>query len=167
MDLMNFALAFLSLIVGSLIVRFFSRYLNGLRDNRLFKQFIKGSGYSEVFLWYASYFIKVVAYVVIVLIAIGFLGFAPQVLGLLAVILSLSIIGVLVYSLRDVLPSAFAGAYLLHSRVIKKGDSIKVDGFSGVVKDVSLLVITINDSKGSVIIVPNKVIVDKILSVKK
>lgn len=165
-DLGSIGLALGTIIIGSIIIKVLSKYVDKLKDTKVFKQLVKASGYSVAIVWYISYFFKMSGYFIISLIAISFLGFAPQILGLIAVIMTLSIIGVLVYSLRDLIPSAFAGAYILNSRLIKKGDTIQIRGYKGKVIDLTLLNITMKDDKGSVISVPNKIMMEKILKKK-
>ncbi|MFA5406658.1 MAG: mechanosensitive ion channel domain-containing protein [Candidatus Nanoarchaeia archaeon] len=166
MDITNIILALSTIIIGVIIVKLLSKYTGRIKDTKAFKSLIKNSGYSEALLWYSSYFIKLGLYIVVSLIAISFLGFAQQVLTLMAVILSLSIIGVLAYSLRDLIPSAFAGYYLMHSKLVNEGDTIKVKEFEGKVTEVNLLTTIIKDSKGGMILIPNKIIMEKILRKK-
>jgi len=166
MELINLLYALTTIIIGVIIVKLISRYVDKLKNSKSFKQLINKSGYNTAILWYISYFIKMGLYIVISLIAISFLGFAQQVLTLVAVIMTLSIIGVLLYSLRDLIPSAFAGAYLMRSKVVKKGDTIKINEFKGKVKEVDLLTTTIKDDKGGIIIIPNKIITEKIMKKK-
>jgi len=165
-EITNIIYAFATIVIGVIIVRITSRYAVKLKDSKAFKALIKHSDYSEAVLWYLTYFIKLGLYIIISLIAISFLGFAQQVLSLMAVILSLSIIGVLAYSLRDLIPSAFAGAYLMHSKVVNKGDVIKVKEFEGKVIETNLLTTVIKNSKGGIILIPNKIIMEKILRKK-
>ena len=112
--------------------------------------------------WYFSYFIKLSAYIFIGLVAISVLGFSSQVLSLFAFIMALAIIGVIAYSLRDVIPSLIAGAYILNSKVIKRGDTINFEGIRGKVIDISLMAVTVKDKKGVVALIPNKLLMNKI-----
>jgi len=166
MEVTNILLAIGTIIIGLILVRIMSRYINKLKETKAFKQLIKHSNYNTAIVWYISYFLKLAVYIIMSLVAISFLGFAQQVLTMVAVVMTLSIIGVLVYSLRDLIPSAFAGAYLMHSKLIKKGDTINIRGFQGKVKEVTLLTITVIDNKGGIIMVPNKIIMEKILKKK-
>lgn len=157
----------LTIIIGVIIVQVVSKYVEKIKGTKKFKQLIKNNPYNAAITWYLSYFVKLAMYIIVSLIAIGFLGFAQPVLWLVAVIMTLSIIGVLIYSLRDLIPSAFAGAYLLNSRVIKKGDRLSIRSFKGKVKEVSLLTTTLEGEKGGIIIVPNKIITEKVLKISK
>jgi small-conductance mechanosensitive channel len=163
MDVKNIILALSTIVIGSLIIKLSSKYFNKIKETKAFNELIKRSSYSEAITWYFTYFIKVTCYIITCLIAISFLGFAPQVLGLIAVIMAFSIIGVLTYSLRDVIPSIIAGTYLLNSKVIKKGDLINIKGYKGRVQSINLIAITVKDWKGSVIIIPNKIVLEKII----
>jgi len=166
MEITNILYALATIIVGVVFVQLISKYVNRLKDSKSFKHVISKSGYNTAILWYISYFIKLGLYIVISLVAISFLGFAQQTLSLVAIIMTLSIIGVLVYSLRDLIPSAFAGAYLMRGKLIKKGDVIKIKEFKGKVQEISLLTTTIKDDKGGIIIIPNKIITEKIMRKK-
>ena len=167
MELTNIIYALIVIITGVSLVKLTSKYINKVRDNKAFKELIKKNSYSEAVLWYASYFIKLGIYIIISLIAISMLGFAQEILTLVAAILILSIIGVLVYSIRDLIPSAFAGAYILRSKLIRKGDIIKVKEFEGKVQEINMLTITIKDEKDNLAIIPNKIILEKIIKKKQ
>jgi len=166
MEATDLVLSIVTIVLGVAIINRLSKYVNKIRDSKTFKSVIKESGYSEAILWYFTYFVKLGLYTITCLVAISFLGFAPQVLGLLAVIMAFSIIGVLTYSLRDVIPSMFAGAYIKHTKIIKKGDHIKIKDFNGIVKEVNYLTITLKDETGGTIIIPNKVVMERIIKKK-
>lgn len=167
MELINLLQAFLTVVIGVIVIQVITKYVEKIKSTKKFKQLIKNNPYNAAIIWYFSYFIKLAMYIIVSLIAIGFLGFAQPVLWLVAIIMTLSIIGVLIYSLRDLIPSAFAGAYLLQSQLIKKGDKVTIRSFKGEVREVSLLTTTLKGEKGGLIIVPNKIIAEKVLKVKK
>ena len=160
MELVNLLAAFLSLIVGLLIVRKIGMYLDKVLKSKQVKELIKGS---EILRWYLSYFIKLGLYIVVCLFSISLLGFAQEILQLLAIVMALSIIGVLAYSLRDLIPSLVAGAYLLNSKFIKKGDKINIKGIKGKVVEINLLVTIVREEGGALVMIPNKLITEKIL----
>jgi small conductance mechanosensitive channel len=163
MELINIALALGTIIIGVIIMNLLSKYVNKIRKNKAFNYIIKDNSYNEAILWYTSYFIKLALYVIIALTAISFLGFAQEILTLVAVVITLSIIIVLAYSLRDLIPSAFAGAYLMKSKLISAGDTIKVKDYEGRIIELNLLTTTIKDVKGNLIIIPNKIITEEVL----
>lgn len=166
MELINILLALGTIIIGVIIVKIISYYLTKFKKSKAFKFLIKDNSYNEALIWYLSYFIKLGLYITITLTAVSFLGFAKEVLTLVSILMILSIIAVLTYSLKDLIPSAFAGAYLMKSKLINVGDTIKIKDYEGRIVEINLLTITIKDSKGSLIIIPNKIITEKILKKK-
>ncbi len=162
MELTNIIVSFLIMTSGYFLIRVSEKHISKLRDSLFNKHLVKHSKYSDALFWYFSYFIKLIAYVIIGLISISVLGFEPQVLGIFASIMALAIIGIVAYSLKDVIPSMVAGAYIFNSKLIKKGDSISFNGMKGKVIDINLITITLKDSKGIIAIIPNKLIMNKI-----
>ncbi len=164
MEIYNLVLSFVVLILGLLLVRKISLFI----DKAIKSKQVKGViGSSEILKWYLSYFIKLGLYITVCLLSISLLGFAREILQLLALIMALSIIFVLAFSLKDVIPSLIAGAYLLNSNFIKKGDKIKIKNIKGKVKEINLFSIIVEEEDGGIVMIPNKLIMEKMLKKNK
>jgi small-conductance mechanosensitive channel len=68
----------------------------------------------------------------------------------------------MLYSLRELIPCAISGAYLISSKVIQPGDQISVKDFKGKVKEINILTTTIIRGN-KLIIVPNSIITQSII----
>ncbi len=163
MELINFLLFITTLIIGLIVIKYSNNKINQLVKTKWFKELISESKYSEVLLWYSSYFIKLILYITLLLISVSFLGFTSQVLTMIVFLVILSITAILVFSVKDLIPSAIAGAYLIHGKAIKKGDVISVKGFKGKIIEVSLLNIKLRDSDGKIVLIPNKIIATDVI----
>jgi len=154
--------AVITLIIGYLIAKYGTDYIKSVFKHEKIRQVLSRIGYLEPIIDYIGYFIKLSIYVTTVLIAVSQLGFAQEVLTLVAVIILLSIIGVMIYSLRELIPCAISGAYLMRSKVISVGDRLSVKGFSGRIKEINLLTTTIKHGH-RLVIIPNSIITKSIL----
>ncbi len=164
MEWYNLVQAGITIIIGYLIAKYVNEYLRKALLSKTVKELFKKLNYNEALIDYGLYFLKAFIYMITFVIAAGALGFAQQILFLIAIILIFSVIGIFVYSLRDLIPNAFAGAYIKNNRIIRKGDKISIKDFKGEVKKVDLLTTTIEDEKGKVIIIPNNLITKHILT---
>ena len=163
MEWYNIVLAVITIIIGCLIAKYLNKYLRKMLTSRTAKELFKKLGYNEAVIDYGLYFLKTFIYIITFIITAGILGFAQQILLLIAIILIFSVIGILVYSLRDFIPNAFAGAYIKNNRIIRKGEKISIKDFKGKVKKIDLLTTIIEDEKGKVVIIPNNLITKYVL----
>jgi len=101
--------------------------------------------------------VKYTVFYVAVLIALGQLDVATAALLVMlgAYVFALVVLGAV--ALRDLLPSAAAGVYLLFTQPYGIGDRIEIDGKRGIVQEVDVLVTRI-ESEGEEFVVPNRLV---------
>ena len=58
MEVINILQALGTIIIGFILVKILSRYVNKLKETKAFKQLIKHSQYNTAIIWYISYFLK-------------------------------------------------------------------------------------------------------------
>ncbi len=166
MDLNNIFNAAIAVTIGYLLSKYLIKYLRHALHSKTAKETFKKLGYNEAVIDYAIHYLKLFIYVVTFIAAVSALGFAQEILTLIVAVLIISVIGILVYSLRDLIPNAFAGYYIKTNRIIREGEKIKIKDFEGKVKKVDLLTIAIEDEKGELIIIPNNLITKHIIKKK-
>jgi small conductance mechanosensitive channel len=119
------------------------------------KKVIAEMGYEEPILDFFLMIIKYVFYFITFIIALSQFGFASVVFDVIIVIISLFVVFIVFYSLKDFIPNATAGIYLSRVRTIKKGDKIRVGVYSGEVIEMNIMTLTLKDQNGRIIIIPN------------
>jgi len=72
---------------------------------------------------------------------------------------SFSVVGIVVgLSLQDILRNFFAGVWLLVERPIRVGDTIELDGRSGVVEEIAFRLTRLRAPDGRAVLVPNAIL---------
>jgi small-conductance mechanosensitive channel len=92
-----------------------------------------------------------VTFVVGVIVALGIMG-----IEVAALVTTLGLAGVTIgFALKDVLANSMAGVLLLLQRPFTFGDTILVDGYEGVVRDIRVRDTLIEQGNGCMVFVPN------------
>ncbi len=111
---------------------------------------------SRLFAVVVRYFMYLLAFTM----ALTQLGFQTLLLtiivGSAAIILTMFVFVLVTFGLKNMMPDMLAGMYLRSSGYIKLGEKVQVDKYSGKVKNISLMSVTIEDNKG-IMKVPNSV----------
>jgi small-conductance mechanosensitive channel len=154
----NFILAGVTLGVGILLAKFLSDFLRDFLKKEEVMRKLRELGYEEPVVDLIIFALRYAIYVIAFIVALAQFGFGVIVLQLIAIV-SLAIIAfVILYSIRDFIPNAASGIYIHRSKLIKIGDEIDVDGFKGRVVEVGLLVTTLKDEEGKLMIIPNSLL---------
>jgi len=160
---LTLASAVLTLVTGFLCGKFFSEFLSGFlkkyRDSLVLKRF----DYDDLTAEFISFTVRYSLYLISIFLALAQLGFSKMIIQVFAALTIVLFLVILVFSLKDFIPNAAAGLYLMRTKLIYEGDNITVDSFSGNVKRVDLLNTTIITEQGDVVIIPNSVITKKAL----
>jgi small-conductance mechanosensitive channel len=141
--------------IGVLATKLLSDLLSQMLRKPEMKQTITDLGYEEPVVDLLLMMVRYVLYFITFIIALAQFGFATVVLDVIIVIIAFFIVVVLVYSLKDMIPNAAAGLYLIRVKSINKGDRITVGAYHGVVESMSLMALTLKDETGRVAIIPN------------
>ncbi len=96
-------------------------------------------------------------------IARRFFEAAPVMTGLLAITSAAG----LVLALARPLQNAVSGASLILRGRIREGDHIELDGHAGTVSEVSVLRLKVRDAEGQTVLVPNRLLQDRVVTVSR
>ncbi len=145
-SLLDIILFLVVLVVGIII----ARVVAGSVKNKLNKM-----NAGEILADFASRILRIILYVFVIGIAIGFLG-----VNVGAALVSVSVVlgFVLGFALGDTLSNFAAGFMIAITKPFKKGDYIDVAGQSGSVKSVGISITELNTPDNKHIIIPNKAV---------
>lgn len=145
-SILNIIAALSTLFIGFLIVRVSSDPL---------KSWMSKSGLSKILVEFTTRLIKIFLYILVVLIALTFLG-----LEMGATLISISVVFgfVLGFALSDSLSNIAAGFMIAITKPFKKGDRVTINGEMGTIKGVGISVTSVDTPDNKRIVVPNKLI---------
>ncbi len=146
-----------SYIIGRIASDFVKNILKKFKKSNIPEQL----KLDDVLIAFASNIIKFLIYVWGFLFALMFLGFSKTIIEIFSVALIFAILAVIVFSLKDFIPNAAAGVYLLKSNLINIGDRIRIDEYEGVIKEINLLNSILELGDKSRVTLPNSMIVKK------
>lgn len=144
---------FIGLIFGRIIGKLVARVLHAFDVDKTLAKAVGAKlsveGFAEVAV---SYF----TYIVFLLISLDQLGLTQWVLYLVAA--AAAIIGAVaaVLALKDFVPNAVAGYFIMRREFPKAGDILRIDEVSGKVVQVTMLETRIKTRKGDTISFPNR-----------
>lgn len=163
--------ATLVFILGFLMIKLVMDFLTGFMETFGIKKYAKDIGFAPQALEIFFKAIKVFLYLVALEIAITQLGIPSDIIKTTLKAASygmVAVIGVLAfYGFKDLVKNYAASLYLKTSDVIKKGKTIKMDGESGEIREVSSFGTTIATDKGYFMLSPNKNLMDKNIYFKR
>ena len=152
----QFIAAFLIIIIGLVIGRALGnatkRILKGMEVNNWFRSGLKLKFNAESFF---SSLIAYVVYFVAVLLALGQIGVSMYVIKIILLVAVGMAILIALLASKDLLPNFFAGLYLMKTKKIKVGKSIKIRGFEGKIIDFNLIETKIETDKEEEVFIPN------------
>ncbi|MCO4764284.1 MAG: mechanosensitive ion channel [Myxococcales bacterium] len=100
---------------------------------------------------------------VLALLLRSFFRTAPVMFGLLAITSAAG----LVLALARPLQNAVGGAALILRGRVREGDHIELEGRAGTVSEVGLLRLTVRDAEGQTILIPNRLLQDRVVMVSR
>lgn len=136
--------AILSLIVGYIIAKILLRWI---------RQILKKQGrMNEVASNLIERIVSIILYVIVVLIAVSFLG-----VDVTGIVLGLSAIGGLVigFGMKDTIDNFAAGIWIASMNLFDKGDEVTIAGHWGFVKEIGIMATQITAGGSNVITIPN------------
>tara|TARA_Y100000310_G_scaffold196443_1_gene196504 strand:+ start:1864 stop:2433 length:570 start_codon:yes stop_codon:yes gene_type:complete len=99
--------------------------------------------------------VKYLIYGIAIIAALIQIGVAISIMNFILVIVGGILLISFTLALRDFLPNIFAGLYLIATKKIKKGDSIKFKDFDGTVTKIDLLDTYIKMDSKNTMMIPN------------
>lgn len=145
-------------LMASLIGVFLRRFLH----KKEITEYFKDLGYGKVIEDLIVVAIKYLIYLVSALIALTQLGMGTFFIQLFIGIAVLVVAVVLILSLRSFIKNAASGLYLLRTKIIKKGEKIKISGIEGKILRVDLLTTTLLGGNKRIIL-PNSLITKEVI----
>lgn len=142
-------------VAGKLIARIVYKILNSFEVNRSLKGL---TGISFNVEGIVETFVKIFIYFIAVIIALQQLGIATTILNFVAAGVIIVIIIAVILGVKDFIPNTIAGLFIKNKKTIKVGETIKVKGMKGVVKEITLVETKIETKTGDIIFIPNSVI---------
>ena len=115
-----------------------------------------------------GYLIRGIVYFLSMLLIGAILGVSSDVIALVLILVITFSMVLFVFLIKEQLPNAFAGVYLTATDSINIGDTIALDDkVKGVIKSISLLHTTLEGTKGTLFVIPNRSLTSTIISVTK
>jgi small-conductance mechanosensitive channel len=142
----NILMFIVVLIVGVLVIRLVTR---------LMKKSMLKAKLSEILAEFLSRIMRMVLYVFLIFVALGFLGLD---VGSALIALSVVMGFVLGFAFGDTLSNMAAGFMIALTRPFKVGDYVTISGESGSIRVVGISLTELNTPDNKLIVIPNKLI---------
>lgn len=110
--------------------------------------------------------VKYFIYVVALILALNQIGLAFNVLNNLVIVLTIIIAIGLFLSVKDFVPNAISGIFIISRHKIEVGQTVKIKGIEGKVKKIDLLETKLETKTGHSIMIPNSYFVKNPVLVK-
>ena len=143
----RFIVAILIIVVGFLIADFLGKVFEEA-GRRFFEDETVG--------FIAGALVKYVIALASVVMSLGLVGLDPAALDIILAVLLVGAVSLLIFSIKDTLPEFTAGLYL--KKNLKKGESISISGYKGVVETIDAVSVTLRDGEKRIVI-PNTMLV--------
>ena len=111
--------------------------------------------------------IKYLIYILALILALNQIGVALNFLNQILTILLVIVAVGLFLSIKDFVPNAVAGAYIIYKKRLKVGQTIKVKDVEGKIKKIDLIDTHIRTKNGHDIMIPNSFFVKNLVVKKK
>lgn len=142
-SILDTVLALISLCVGIIVVKLITGYI---------KDWMLSSGLNEILAGFTSRLVSIFLYILVVLVSLTFLGLEMGVLLVSVVAVLGFVVG---FALQDTFSSIAAGFMLAVVKPFEKGDYVKVNGETGIVKGVGISITSIDTKNNERIVIPN------------
>ncbi len=137
-------------ILGSVLHKFFSTVFTGKK--------IKGKNKNKSsFALGLSSIISIFIYIAAVILALERLGITFFVLKIILAIISIIVLGALLFLFIDFVANFYFGVNLMLTKKIEKGDFVKIKKVEGTVNKITLIHTKIITKEGEVFIIPNEI----------
>jgi small-conductance mechanosensitive channel len=145
----------IGLVLGKVLGNSLRRLFKGMELNALFERGFKTRFDAErVFSVFVSYLI----YFVVFLLVLMQLGISDTTIKIIFLVFLGLVVLVGLLASKDWLPNLVAGLYLLKTKKIKVGDTLKIRGFEGKIVDLNLVETKIKTKKDEEVFIPNSLL---------
>jgi small-conductance mechanosensitive channel len=159
--IINLLSAGIYLVLGIILISLFMRIISSFLRDKDMKNMLSRIGIKEQGLDIILSASRLYLYFMLFLIVLGRLGISSVLTDLIIVLLVVSVIGIILLALRNIIPNAAAGVYMSSTKMINKGDRIRVDKFEGVVEETTLINTVLKRKGEEKIIIPNALLIKK------
>jgi len=143
---------FIGLIFGRILGKLVHRILHAFDVD---KTLVKAMGAKVSVENFAEIVVSYFVYVIFLMFALNHIGLTQWVLYVIAGIAALVALIAAFLALKDLVPNAVAGYFIMRRSFPKVGDTLKVDDVTGKVSQMTLLETRVKTKKGDVISFPN------------
>jgi len=143
---------FIGLIIGRIMGKIAHRILHAFDVD---KTLVKAMGAKVSIESLVEILVSYVIYVIFFMFALNQIGLTQWVMYLVAGIACVVALVVAFLALKDLIPNAVAGYFIMRREFPKVGDIIKVDGVVGKVSNINMLETRVKTKKGDIISYPN------------
>jgi len=156
------AILLIGFVIGRLLGKLTQKALHGIGLNTLTAKMGIGLSLEGLF----GNIIAYMVYFTTILIALNKLGLTTTILNIMAAGIIILAILLVVLSLKDTLPNAFAGFLIKQKGLIKEGDVITVQKRQGKIKKINITE-TLIETKDEDIYIPNSILIKEEVTKKK
>lgn len=154
-------------IIGFLIISIIMRVIKSLLNDAEITDAFQRLGIKKHMLDFLTGIVRYYLYFLLIVIILGQLGVSSILTDVLVFVMIFFVIIIIILSLRNIIPNAAAGLYISSTKVIERGERIKVGNVSGRVSDIDLLHTVLDRKHGEKVIVPNSLILKSNIIKKK
>lgn len=122
------------------------------------KRSLKQTGYRIGLEKLLTSILKYTIYFFIAIAVLSQVGLSAFIIQLITAMIVLLILLIVVLSLERSFPNLYAGLYIKKSKIIKKGDTVKIKNIKGIVERIDFVNTTITTKRG-IVVVPNETVV--------
>ena len=159
--IINLLSAGIYLVLGVILISLLMRIISSFLRDKDVKNMLSRIGVEQHGLDIILSASRLYLYFMLFLIVLGRLGISSVLTDLIIVLLVVSVIGIILLALRNIIPNAAAGVYMSSTKMINKGDRIRVDKFEGVVEETTLINTVLKRKGEEKIIIPNALLIKK------
>jgi small conductance mechanosensitive channel len=151
----SIVLLLIGFILGKVFGRLLFKFLHSFEVNEAFHKLtgvtLKIEEIAETFTTYFIYFITIV-------LVLQQIGLATTILHLIAAGIIILIVLSTFLGIKDFIPNAVAGFFIISKKELKVGQKIKVKGLTGRIIEITLVETKIETKTGDIIFIPNSVL---------
>ncbi|MFB6158380.1 MAG: mechanosensitive ion channel domain-containing protein [Candidatus Nanohalobium sp.] len=157
--------------LGIILIRIVTKVFEGFLTTVGVNNYLRDIGLSRSASNVLSAAVKILMYIVLFQVVLNQLNvgytYLNELLTAATWAFAFMMAGIVFYSLKDLFQNMAAGFYLKNSRLVRKGEEVKVEGDTGEIKEVSLFSTSVNTDSGYTLLTPNTQLMDSPLRIKR
>lgn len=150
-------------IIGRILGKIIYHLLHEIELDKFLKKGNLNFGAEKLISHTITYFVYFMAFIW----ALNAIGLTTTVLNMISAAALILIIVSILLAIKDFIPNFISGLIIFQNKSIEEGDTIKIDGLMGKIKNISLIETEILTKRGDIIHIPNSILTKKELVVKK